>query len=423
MTGATPAADGPAGDKPAGGEPAGGEPRVRVSTLEIFFDLVFAFTLTQLTAVLATQLSWLAILRVLLIFGLLWWMYGGYAWLTNSRPPVHTAERILLLTAMAGFLVVGIAIPRGFGSYGVVLGLGYLLVVIVHAFLYYRVNANIVRIAPFNVASALLVTVAGLLHEPGGNADFAAYLLWVAALAIQLGSPLVVHPAGRFELRPAHFLERHSALLIVAIGESVAAVGIGVAGPASQPGGADWKVLGIAVLGLIVAAALWWIVFGAGDEERWEQAMARADAIRRTVMALNSFFYGFIPLLLGLVALAAAILRAVELAGSTTAAVPGSSGKLGEAALLACGAALFLGGDAALRWQLRLGPARLRVLAAVLALASSAVGVAAGLTVQLAVVAVLLVLPLVAERWLSPATQCGRSGRADDDGERPDAAG
>src|SRR5215469_5153636 len=85
---------------------------LRVSTLEIFFDLVFAFTLTQLTSVLASQVSWLAVGQIVLIFGLLWWMYGAYAWLTNARPPAHTTERLLLLVGMAGFLVIGLAIPR-----------------------------------------------------------------------------------------------------------------------------------------------------------------------------------------------------------------------------------------------------------------------------------------------------------------------
>jgi len=117
-------------DEPAA---AAEELPLRVSTLEIFFDLVFAFTLTQLASVLATRLSWLTAAQVVLVFGLLWWMYGAYAWLTNSRPPVHTAERLLLLVGMAGFLVVGLAIPAGFASYGVVLGLGYLVVVVVRA--------------------------------------------------------------------------------------------------------------------------------------------------------------------------------------------------------------------------------------------------------------------------------------------------
>jgi low temperature requirement protein LtrA len=379
------------------------EPPLRVSTLEIFFDLVFAFTLTQLTSVLATQLSWRTVFQVLLIFGLLWWMYGAYAWLTNSRPPVRTAERIGLLAGMAGFLIVGIAIPAGFGSYGVVLGLGYLLVVVVHAFLYYRVNTNIIRVAPFNVASALLVILAGLLHGASGNASVAAYLLWVAALAVQLGSPLIVHPAGLFQLRPGHFVERHSALLIVAVGESVAAVGIGAAEPVSRRGGVDWTLLAIAMLGLVVAAALWWIVFGSGDDERAQQALNRVGDARRPAMALSAFFYGFIPLLLGLVGLAAGVLMATMFAGATRSSA-------GQAAVMACGAALFLGGNAAVRWHTRIGSAWLRALAAALALATMAIGVVAGLDVQLAVVAVVLVAPLVAEQALGrePTGQADR---------------
>jgi low temperature requirement protein LtrA len=392
----------PAGPPP-GGTKEDAEPPLRVSTLEIFFDLVFAFTLTQLTFVLATQLSWLAVGKVLLIFGLLWWMYGAYAWLTNTRPPVHTAERIGLLAGMAGFLVVGIAIPRAFSGYGVVLGLGYLVVVLVHAFLYYRVNTNIIRVAPFNTASALLVVVAGLLHGPGGSADVAAYVLWVGALAIQLGSPLIVHPAGLFRLRPAHFVERHSALLIVAVGESVAAVGIGAAGPVSRPGGANWTLLAIAVLGLVVAAALWWIVFGSGDDERAEQALARVGSTGRPAIALSAFFYGFIPLLLGLVGLAAGVLTAVTIAGTTSSSV-------GQSAVLACGGAFFLGGNAAIRRHLRIGPAGLRAGAAALALTTVAVGAVAGLDVQLVIVAVVLVAPLLAERALGrePPGQAGR---------------
>jgi low temperature requirement protein LtrA len=386
-------------------------PELRVSTLEIFFDLVFAFTLTQLTSVLAARVSWLAVLKVLLIFGLLWWMYGAYAWLTNSRPPVHTVERIGLLAGMAGFLIVGIAIPHGFGSYGLVLGLGYLLVVVVHAFLYYRVNANIIRVAPFNVASALLVIAAGLLHGP----DLATYLLWLAALAVQLGSPLIVHPAGLFQLRSAHFVERHSALLIVAIGESVAAVGIGAARPLSRPGGVDWSLLAIALLGLAVAAALWWIVFGSGDDERAKQVLIKAGRTRRPALALSAFFFGFIPLLLGLVGLAAGVLMAVTVVGF-------ARGSVGQSAVLACGAAIFLGGNAAVRQHLRITPVRFRAVAAVLALTTIPIGAVAGLDVQLVIVALVLVLPLLAEAWLAPGPPEG-SGSGDRAPATPGAAG
>jgi low temperature requirement protein LtrA len=395
---------------------------LRVTTLEIFFDLVFAFTLTQLASVLATRLSWLAAVQVVLVFGLLWWMYGAYAWLTNSRPPVHTAERLLLLVGMAGFLVVGLAIPAGFGSYGVVLGLGYLVVVVVHAALYYRVNANILRVAPFNIGSALLVTVAGLLHTRAGTDTIAGYLLWILALVVQLGSPLIVRPAGLFELRAEHFAERHNALLIVAIGESVAAVGIGAAGPVSEATGVSWRVLAAAVLGLAVAAALWWIVFGGGDSERAERALAEASGERRTELALSALFYGNIPLLLGLVTTAAAILMAVvQSAGhpAASAMLGGGAGagqdvaaRTGQAAVLAVGAALFLTGDVVIRQQLRTGPVGLRIAAAVVALATTVAGVAAGLRIQLLLVAAVLVAPLIAE---------GRQGG--DEPARGDAAG
>ena len=195
------------------------------------------------------------------MFGVLWWMYGGYAWLTNTRTPDRTPERLLLLLGMAGFLVVGLAIRNGFGdsrsgASGLYLGLGYLIVVCVHGGLYYRVNRNIIRIVPINLSSALLVLVAGL------TSGLAAYLLWTAALAIQVLSPLVVRVGGRFEIAPAHFAERHGALVIVALGESVASVGIGAA---EHP--LDAQIVLAAVLGLGVSAALWWVYFGGADDE------------------------------------------------------------------------------------------------------------------------------------------------------------
>jgi low temperature requirement protein LtrA len=357
---------------------------LRVTTLELFFDLVFAFTLTQLATLLAGKLSVASAVQVLLIFGLLWWMYEGYAWLTNSRPPIHTTERILLLLGMAGFLVVGLAIPRGFAGDGVALGLGYLVVVLVHAVLYYRVNANILRVAPFNVTSALLVTGAGLA---GQHRPVAEYALWAAALLVQLGSPLLVHPKSHFRLRPAHFAERHNALVIVALGESVAAIGITAARHA------DARLLASAVLGLALAGALWWFVFGGDDEKQTERALTQASTERRTALALAAFFYGNIPLLLGLIATAAGLHRTV-----LTSASEIHAGTTGTAGLLAVGSALFMAGDAWVRRLLgfgRLGP---RLAAAAVALATVAVGVTAGLDAQLAVLTAILISPLIIER-------------------------
>jgi low temperature requirement protein LtrA len=313
----------------------GDEPPLRVTTLELFFDLVFAFTLTQLATLMARGFTAADAARVLLIFGLLWWMYEGYAWLTNARPPVHTAERLLLLVGMAGFLTIGLAIPAGFGGSAVALGIGYLVVVVVHGVMYFRVNRNIVRVTPFNVVSALLVIGAGLLRGSSGTVPPAGYVLWALALVVQLGSPLIVHPKNLFELRPAHLSERHSALLLVALGESVAAIGVGAGRLAGRSGLQDARLAVAAALGLALAATLWWIIFGAGDEEKAEQVLTAASSERRTGLALSAFFYGNIPLLLGLVAMASAVGEAIERSGRLAA------GPLGPAVVLAVGAALF----------------------------------------------------------------------------------
>lgn len=420
---------------PAGPRPD--EPPPRVTTLELFFDLVFAFTLTQLTALLSGDLALTGLLQVLMIFGLLWWMYGGYAWLTNARPPVHTAERLLMLVAMAGFLTAGLAIPHSFGRDGVAFGLAYLTVVLVHAWLYFRVNKNIIRLAPFNVASALLVIIAGLVARQAGSPGLAGYLLWFAALAVQLGSPLIVAPAGLFEIRPAHFVERHGALLIVALGESVAAVGIAATrlgsaatrlGSATGPGtttgpgtaagpGRLAAAAGLgglppaevtaslviaSVLGLALAAALWWALFGTGDDDAAERALASAATQRRSALALSAFFYGNIPLLLGIVAIATGVQQAIE---RSFGQLPGGPAR--GAVALAAGAALFLAGDVAFRRLLGLGPVLIRSITAAAVLATIAVGVTVTVEAQLALVAAMLAAMLVAEYYLGGASQAG----------------
>jgi low temperature requirement protein LtrA len=150
-------------------QPADADLPLRVSTLELFFDLVFVFTITQLTGILARDMTPVGALHVLLIFVVLWWMYDGYVWLSNSKTLSRSPERLLMLLGMTGFLIMGLAIPDTFAGGGsgrdaVALGVGYLIVVAVHTTLYQQINKNIMRVAPFNVASAI---AAGLKHAIG----------------------------------------------------------------------------------------------------------------------------------------------------------------------------------------------------------------------------------------------------------------
>ena len=383
-------------------EPDPGLP-LRVTTVELFFDLVFAFTLTQLTELLDVHALAAGAVQVVLIFALIWWMYAGYAWLTNARPPVTAAERLPLLIAMGGLLIAGLAIPQGFGPGGVVLGLGYLVVVLVHAYLYRQVNRNIIRIAPFSVASALLVIVAGLVSRHHGAPRPVVYVLWAVAVAVQLGSPLVVTPRGLFGLHPAHIVERHTALVIVALGESVAAVGIG-AGHLASEAGMSVRLVGVALLGLALCAALWWALFGGGEDERAERALAAADTTRRTGVVLNAYFYAYTPLLLGIVAVAAGLEQAIARAADPPAEPAGA------AVLLAVGTAGVLAGDIAFRRLLGLGNGLARPAAAAAALATITAGLYAGLPAQLALLAAVLTVMLVTEQRARRAPRAGAAG-------------
>ena len=284
-----------------GGALEDGDAPLRVSTLELFFDLVFVFAITQLTGILSHEVSVEDGFRVLLVFGALWWMYGGYVWLANARTPSRTTERLLMLAGMAGFLIMALAIPEAFGRDGVALGIGYLIVVVVHAWLYQRVNRNIARVVPFNLAAALLVITAGIVGGDGRLRAVGGRARRPGALAIRAPGP-----RGRFSIQPAHFTERHGALVIIVLGESVVDIGIGAEG---HPVTVSLALS--AVLGLALTAALWWAYFGAEDDERAERAMVAADPALRPALALAAYFYAYIPMLLGIVALASGVKQAI----------------------------------------------------------------------------------------------------------------
>jgi low temperature requirement protein LtrA len=357
------------------------DPPLRVSTLELFFDLVFVFTITQLTSLLARGgVTASGALKAVLVFGVLWWMYGAYVWLTNTRTPSRTPERVLLLLGMAGFLVIGMTIPDAFSrrADGVVLGLGYLLVVAVHGGLYLRLNRNILRVLPVNAGAAVLVIAAGLVQGT------AAYWLWAAALALLVGVPFVLAPQTHFTIAPAHFVERHGAVIIIVLGESVADIGLSADNQRLTA-----TLVISAVLGLALAALLWWTYFGVADDEAAEAAFNRTEPADRAQLALTAYFYSYIPVLLGVVLLAAGIKVAMQHPGSTLPYRP--------CLALAGGVALFLAGDVLFRRAIGVSPLRFRAAAAVTCVLLWFTGVTAGSAVEIALLALVLAGALVVE--------------------------
>jgi low temperature requirement protein LtrA len=360
------------------------EDSIRVTTLELFFDLVFVFVITQLTGTLLDHPNWRGVFSAILILGVTWWMYGGYAWLTNAVLPNTTVRRLLLMGGMAGFLVMALAIPKTFdGGDGLAFGLGYLLVTVVHMALFTKTSTEsavraILRLAPFNLVSATLVLLAGIV---GGTAEF---LLWSAAFGLQMISPYLSGQEG-FIIQAAHFVERHGLVVIIAFGESIVAIGIGAAGLS-----VDVPLVGVAVLGLALTGCLWWLYFGGDDDEEAERALGNIPHERRPHTALWAYGYAHLALLFGVVMLAAGVKKAIGHAFEHVSPA--------AAWYLAGGVALFLLGDALFRSVLGIGRSGYRVTAAVVALATVPLGQYAAVVAQLGALVVVLFGTILAER-------------------------
>jgi low temperature requirement protein LtrA len=347
----------------------------RVTSLELFFDLVFVFTITELTNVLNAESSARGLLQVVLMLAVIWWMYGGYAWMTNAVAADTVNRRLLLLGGMGGYLLLALAIPHAFSGSGLAFGLAYLAIVAVHTGLFTRATSQsvvraILRLFPLNVLSALVIVAGGAL---GGTAQ---YVLWAVAIGLQWLTPVISGLEG-FDIDPAHFVERHGLVLLIAIGESVVATGIGASGVP-----VDGRLAAVALLGLAVSACLWWLSFGRDEDERAERSMALMAPIDRARRALAGFFYCYLAMLLGIVAIAAAERSAL--------AHPASTLTTARAVFLGGGAALFLGGNALFRRSVEIGPGGLRAAAAVIALATIPLGVGVSAAAQIAALVALL---------------------------------
>lgn len=356
----------------------------RASTLELFLDLVFVFTVTQFTRVIVAAHAPEDYLKAALVFMTLWWIYSGYVWLTSNVGTDGTRHRLLMFTGMAGFLLMALAIPDVFGASGLVYGAGLLLVTLVHAGLFRSATTGsaqaILGIAPFNLAAALLVLIAGLVPEPWD------WPLWILAVLTVMGSSVLRRESG-FTLSPAHFVERHGLVVIVALGESVVSIGIG-----ARERALDWTVLAPAVLGLALAAALWWTYFDQ-DDARAEQAMQALPDRARARAALLAFGYGHFLMLSGIIVLSAGIKGVV--------AHPLGHAPAHDPWHLGLGLSVYLLGDGLYRGLLGLGALRPRLLTAGLTALTVPLGQHMGGLWQLAACVALLVGLLALERRAS----------------------
>ncbi len=307
----------------------------RVAPLELFFDLVFVFALTQVTLLMSDHPTWEGLGQGMLVLALLWWAWGAYAWLTNYIAADEGVERLLMFAVMGAFLVTALAVPQAFGDDALLFAVAYAVARWLHIFIWAEANDDvdtgeaIVRLARTALPAPLLLIVGALL---GGTAQA---VIWIVALAIDFAGPFVFGVRG-FQVSAGHFAERFGLIVIIALGESIVAIGAGLTGEI------DAGVVAAAALGLIVACALWWAYFDWVALEA-ESRFRRTRGDQRAVIARDSYSYLHLPMIAGIVLIALGVKKTIGDVGEPLKTAP--------AVALFGGIALYYAGHVGFRFR------------------------------------------------------------------------
>ncbi len=309
----------------------------RVTPLELFFDLVFVLAITQCTALMADDPTWTGLAQGMLVLGVLWWSWVGYAWLTSVVNPEEGVVRFAMFAAMAALLVAALCVPQAFGDLALLFACSYGVV---------RIGQIVLFIVASRDDPALRRSVTGLA---GGTALGIGLLvgasfadgalqggLWVLALLLDMGEPFLFGADG-WKLVPGHFAERHGLIVIIALGESIVAIGVGA------ELGVDAGVVVAATLGIAVAAALWWLYFDIVALVAERRLSNAAEGRERNEIARDSFSYLHFPMVAGIVLVALGMKKTLAHVGDPLELVPAVAA-LG-------GTALYLLAHVAFRWR------------------------------------------------------------------------
>jgi low temperature requirement protein LtrA len=349
----------------------------RVTPLELFFDLVFVLAITQCTALMADQPTWEGLAKGVLVLGVMWWSWVGYAWLTSVVDPEEGVVRLAMFGAMAGLLVIALCIPEAFDDAALLLAGAYAVVrfgQIALLMIASREDPELRR-STFGLLIGTAIGVGLITGAAFADGAFQG-ALWAVALALDMGEPFVFGSEG-WKLVPGHFAERHGLIIIIALGESIVAIGVGAEGLDIDAG-----VVVAATLGIVVAGALWWLYFDVVAlvaERRLTQATPGKE---QNEIARDSYSYLHFPMVAGIVLLALGLKKTLEHVEDPLEIVP-AVGLLG-------GTAIYLLAHVAFRWRNvhRLNRWRLGLAVVLVALLPAAVELPALAT--LAILAALL---------------------------------
>lgn len=361
----------------------------RVTPLELFFDLVFVLALTQCTALMAANPTWEGLAQGMLVLGVLWWSWVGYAWLTSVIDPEQIAVRLAIFAAMAAFLVAALCVPEAFGDRGLLFAGAYAIVRYSQLALFHiaseddaALRRSLRGLGAGTTVGVALIAAASFLDGPAQGA------VWALALVLDVGEPYLFGAEG-WRFSPGHFAERHGAIIIIALGESIVAIGVG------SEVGVDAGVVVAAVLGVALAAALWWLYFdivALVAERRLTRATPGREA---NEIARDSFSYLHFPMVAGIVLAALGLKKTLGHVGDPLELVP--------AVALLGGVALYLLAHVVFRWRNVHRFSTPRVVAAALLLALIPVAERVESLITLAIItAVLSVLIVYETRHFAP---------------------
>ncbi len=309
----------------------------QVTPLELFFDLVFVLALTQCTQLMSDHPTWSGLAQGILILALVWYVWVGYSWLTSLIDPEEDAVRLAIFVAMAGLLLVALCVPDAFGDLGLAFALSYGVVRAAHIWLFVTASRDepTLRRSIVGFASSAVIGVALLIV--GSTLDGAAQgLVWTLALAIDIAGPYVSGSDG-WRIAPGHFAERHGLIVIIALGESIVAIGVGVGGALSVGQG----VAAVVAVGL--AAAMWWMYFDVVALVAARRLERAAVGREQNEMARDSYSYLHFLMIAGIILVALGIKKTLEHVDDPLKVVP--------AAALLGGLALYLFGHVAFRYR------------------------------------------------------------------------
>ena len=310
----------------------------RVSPLELFFDLVFVLALTQCTALMAHEPTWTGLAKGIAILAVMWWAWVGYTWLCSVVNPEEGSVRLVLFTAMAALLVVALAIPGAFGEDALIFALAYGIVRAMQVALLVIAGREDegLRHSATGLAVSTAIGVGLLTAASFADAELQG-ALWAIAIVLDVGGPMVIDSSG-WRLMPEHFAERHGLIVIIALGESIVAIGVG-----AEVVGLSAGVIAAAVLGTALAGALWWLYFDVVALVAARRLQNAKPGKEQNEIARDSFSYVHFAMVAGIVLLALGLKKTLEHTDEALKWVPATA--------LLGGTAIYLLAHVAFRWR------------------------------------------------------------------------